>query len=581
MTWYAKAVGGLRDSGDFTVSRNGRAEYAVPCPAGTTGDCLPQERVPLARVSDDQIFFGSVRFDKYLRDGTALTMEGGLADVAGPVLQTGIGRVQLLDVRRPWARLNFGSDRLNLLASYTGRKAPTQLALGPGTNLALDDDRFQVEAQGNWALRQNRVTVVLGASAAIESIDTFDTNRGAQTLLFEPVDANQQAIFGQADWKVTKQLKLTLASRGDWNSLHAFQFSPKGSAVYTLVPNQSVRFTYNEAFQAPNYAELFLQTDAAPPVNLSALNAVCAPFGVNCGFGMTRVLAVGNKDLALERIKTWEVGYKGLLAGRALLTLDYYSSDSSNFVTDLLPQLGTALGRVNSNFGPWQPPPGLPAQAAALVRTLAPPILSNNLDGSNVLAAASYANLGKVNTQGVDLGVDYYFWPGWRSAFTYSWFDFSVEDELPGFSTLLLRMHLCIGSLALGYHRGRVDADFNVRWVDDFRWGVGPFQGDVESYATADVTAHYDVGKRVILGLNIANLFDDKHWESFGGNLLRRRALASVNGGGEALPACPAGPHLKARITHGSGVGRLVRTDSQTPFLERRRARERSASVGH
>ena len=133
-----------------------------------------------------------------------------------------------------------------------------------------------------------------------------------------------------------------------------------------------MRFTYNEAFQAPNYAELFLQTDAAPPVNLSALNAVCAPFGVNCGFGMTRVLAVGNKDLALERITTWEVGYKGLLAGRALLTLDYYNSDSSNFVTDLLPQLGTALGRVNPNFGPWQPPPGLPAQAAALVRTLAP-----------------------------------------------------------------------------------------------------------------------------------------------------------------------------------------------------------------
>ena len=74
MTGTCKAVGGLRDSGDFTVSRNGRAEYAVPCPAGTTGDCLPQERVPLARVSDDQIFFGSVRFDKYLRDGTALTM---------------------------------------------------------------------------------------------------------------------------------------------------------------------------------------------------------------------------------------------------------------------------------------------------------------------------------------------------------------------------------------------------------------------------------------------------------------------------------------------------------------------------
>lgn len=530
--WYAKAVGGVRDSGDFTVSRNGHAEYTVPCPAGTTGDCLPQERVPLARVSDDQIFFGGLRVDKYLRDGMALTMEGGLADVAGPVLQTGIGRVQLVDVKRPWARINFNTGHLNLLTSYTGRKAPTQLALGPGTNLALDDDRFHVEGQANWLMAQNAVAVVLGASAATESVDTFDKTRGAQTLLFEPINATQQAIFGQVDWNITKQLRLVGAGRGDWNTLHSFQFSPKGSLVYSVVPSQSVRFTYNEAFQVPNYAEYFLQTDAAPPANLSGLNAVCAPFGVDCGFGMTRILAVGNQDLVLEQIKTWEIGYKGLLGGRALMTLDYYNSNSSNFVTDLLPQLGTALGRINTHFGPWQPPPGLPAQAAALVRSLAPAILSNNRDGSNVLVGASYANFGKVNTRGVDVGLDVYLGPVWRSAVTYSWFDFTIEDELPGFMTLLLpNAPTHRFSFGLGFDRGRFDADFNVRWVDEFRWSVGPFQGDVDAYATADVTAHYDVGKRLTVGVNIANLFNDKHWESFGGDLLRRRALVSVQWG--------------------------------------------------
>ena len=511
------------------MSRNGAAEYTEPCAPGTSGDCLPQEAVPLGRTDDDQIFFGGVRFDKYLANGMVLTMEGGLADIAGPVFQTGIGRVQLIDVKRPWARFNFNSDRFNLLAYYSGRDAPEQIALASGSNLALDTYRIQFEGQPNWSVDQDRVQVVLGASTGVEDIDSFDQNLRRQTLMLQPVDSDQQAIFGQADWNITEQLKLVFAGRADFSSLHESQFSPKGSVVYTIDPNHSVRFTYNEAFQVANYSEFFLQADVAPPANLSPLNAFCAPFGVDCGFGITRVLALGNDGLELEKIETWEIGYKGILAGRAFLTLDYYNSDASNPVTDLLPQLGTALGRVNPSFGPWEAPAGLPAPVAAAIRAAAPPILSNNVDGSNILAAASYTNFGQVNTQGVDVGLNYYFPGGWRSAFAYSWFDFAIEDELPGFDTLLLpNSPENMFSLGLGYGRDRLDAGFSLRWVDDFRWGVGPFQGDVESYTTVDVTANYDLTRQVTVGLNIANLFDDNHWESFGGDILRRRALASL-----------------------------------------------------
>ena len=34
--WWGKVVGGLRQSGDFTVSRVGAAEYSVPCTATIT-----------------------------------------------------------------------------------------------------------------------------------------------------------------------------------------------------------------------------------------------------------------------------------------------------------------------------------------------------------------------------------------------------------------------------------------------------------------------------------------------------------------------------------------------------------------
>jgi outer membrane receptor protein involved in Fe transport len=104
-SWYMKVTAGLRDSGDFTRSRNGAAEYSRPCTSSADIDCLPQEATPLTLVSDDNIVFGSVRADKYFSDSSLLTLEAGIADLEGPTFQTGIGRVQLVDVERPWARV--------------------------------------------------------------------------------------------------------------------------------------------------------------------------------------------------------------------------------------------------------------------------------------------------------------------------------------------------------------------------------------------------------------------------------------------------------------------------------------------
>jgi outer membrane receptor for ferrienterochelin and colicins len=529
--WYAKVAGGLRHSGDFSVSRRGAAEYSVPCPQPQAGsiNCLPQEAVFPARIDDNEVFFGSVRADKYFDNGMILAMEGGLADVAGPIIQTGVGRTQVTDSSRPWARFNLSVDRVNLLAAYTGRHAPGQLALSSGTNSTLTSHTFQFEGQTNRSLRQDRIHVVLGASAVFENVDSFDKGRQRQSLLFEPISSQQQALFGQADWQVVPSLKLVLGGRGDFSSLHKFKFSPKASAVYSIAPSHSVRLTYNEAFQVPNDSEFFLQADATGPANLTALNAFCAPFGVDCGFGITRVLAVGNEDLELEQIRTLEGGYKGLVGARALVSADYHRSRASNFITDLLPQLGTPLGRINPNFGPWNAPAGLPPAAAALVRAAAPPTLSNNIDGSNVLAVASYTNFGRVNTQGADFAVNYVFSPEWRGSLTYSWFDFQIENPQPGFESMVLpNSPEHTFSLGLGYSRSRLSADFGMRWVDGFRWAVGAFQGDVEPYSTADLTVNYRLTRVLKVGLNIANVFDDKHWETFGGDILRRRALVSL-----------------------------------------------------
>ena len=535
--WYFKLLGGIRQTGDFALSRNGAAEYAVPCGGGVSTNCLPQEAVPLDPLDDNEISFVTLRFDKDFDNGQLLTFEGSQASVEGPVVQTGIGRVQLKELDKPYFRVNYNTPHWNVIVSQTERDAPSQTALGSGGNLVLDTSRESIEVQTNWDLG-DRARVVGGASYSEEDIDTFDPGTGRQSLIFQPVTNEMSALFAQLDWELSDKVKLVLAARSDENDLHDTQFSPKAALVYSIDSNNTLRLTYNEAFQVANYSEFFLQAPVAPPITaLAAVEAgICTPFGVSCGLGFVPILAVGNAKLDLEEIETVELGYSGILGGKAYLTIDYYQSQNTNFITDLIPQLGTALGRVNPAFGAYQPPADLPpAVQDILVATLAGAlgpsfaIMSNNLDGAPILAAVSYANFGDVDTEGIDLGLNYYVDEEWTARFTYSWFDFDIQNDLPGFANLLVpNTPESKMSLGLSYTADEWDFAIDGRWVDDFPWAVGPFQGTVESYTTVDLSFNYLLNDSWKVGVNIANAFDEEHWESFGGDIIDRRALGNV-----------------------------------------------------
>ncbi len=542
--WYVKVVAGSRSSGDFSRSRTGAAEYSVPCTLTGQTDCLPQE-VPLVRVDDNEIRYGGLRVDKYWGNGSTLTLEGGTADIAGPLFQTGIGRVQLLDVQRPWARARWSDDHWNVQLNYTRRDAPRQHSLSSGLNLALDTERLGVEAQGHWRLAGDRMRLVVGGSHTREDLDSFDPATGRQSLMFAPVDADASALFGQLNYEFRPTFEAVFAARWDESSLHSSQVSPKAALVWNPAPNHTLRLTYNEAFQVANYSEFFLQAPAGPPLDLSGVEGICSSEMVDCGFGngVTPLLALGNANLDLEQVTSWELGWSGIFARSSFVTVDVYRAENDDFITDLLPQCGTPLGtcatptdRVNPTFGPYRPPATLSGAGqtmllSALQMSLGPffPLLSNNLDGAPILAAASYTNFGRVDTRGVDVSLNHFIDGEWTIQVSYSWFDYDVAQTAPGLSDLLLPNspeHKVSGGVR--YAGKRLDGDLLVRWTDGFRWVVGPFQGDVRSYETVDLNANYRFGQAWKAGVTIANLLDDEHYESFGGDLLGRRALGHL-----------------------------------------------------
>ncbi len=559
--WAAAVTGDYRKSGDYAVSRNGHAEYSSPCTAPGQIDCLPQESVPLPRPDDDQMALGSARLDRLFGDGSFLTLGGGYLQEKGPVETTDIGRVQVLDGERKWAQVSYDALPYDLRGSYTGRAAGQQIDLATGENLALDSRTFQGQGDTSWSFQQDRVRLLGGIWYQDEQTDSEDKSGpvrptlllpdNQETLLFQRVRASSEAAYAQVEWNPAAALQLVAGGRYDSSALWSSQFSPRLGLSWALAPGQVVRLRYDRSFRAPTEEQLFLQHDVAAPVNLSSLENICTLEGVPCGFDLnfhpgsapgpgiaaTRVLAVGNSNLEPEHVTSYEAGYTGVFGPHVLITLDVYRSQHTDVITDLLPQLGTSLGRVNSQFGPYVYSPFLSAAAqaqlaAGLQSLLGPlrPYLTTNVDGTPILAMESYTNYGAVDAWGGDFGLRLTLAAGLIAGLNYSYFDGTPRDAAPDLAYLLsANTPRHRAGASLGWSGGPVDVAADYRWVDSFFWVSGPFAGTVPSYGLVDLAGKIHLGPHWALGVDVANLLDKKHFETFGGDILRRRALGSVS----------------------------------------------------
>lgn len=529
---FLKIQGGYHESEDFYQSRVDSLEYSRPCTDTITTDCLFLEAAPLP-LDEDKLAFGNIRLDKDFDERRTLAVEAGYSDTEGPLFSTNSGRFQLIDVTRPWARINFNTPRWNALAYYNDREAEA-LTLLAGSASFADSHRLAGELQGWWQVGE-KGRLVAGAWAQDEEVDTANP-QGVQTLLFEVSGSDKQAVFAQLDWEVSDRLKLVGAARWDDSSLHDDQLSPKVALVWAPTPRHTFRLGYNEAFLSPNYPEFFLRVPLAPPLDLSPFEAFCTPAGVDCGFGRpVDLLAVGNENLDVESIESFELGYNALLGHRSFLTVDLYRTQIQDFVQVLVPQLGTRLGRANPDFGPYAPPSALPdATAQALLDSLQGALgplfflLSNDsLSDDPIFALNTIVNFGEVETRGAEVSFNHALNRRLSLDFNYAYLDFEVQDELPE-APLAANGPEHKANLGLTYNHRRLSASANLRWVDDFRWAEGLLRGPVPSYEVLNVAGIYDVTDAWQVGLNVSNLLDDVHYEAFSGDLLERRVVAHV-----------------------------------------------------
>ena len=414
--------------------------------------------------------YGSGRVDYDFEDGSVLATEAGLSQVENEIYVTGIGRVQVKRAQKPWARVDYTTRSVNIQLWTSGRtsKEP-QLSLSTGLPLEEYSHQYQGDFQYHFSTLEDKLFVVSGVSYRYQTIDTKGT------LMLDTHRDHNSGLYAQVEYRFTDYIKAVAAARWDHSTLHPTQFSPKAAVVWTVNANHSLRATFNRAFQAPNYSELFL--------------FVLHP---------TSALAyIGNSDLTVEKINGFELGYKGIFENAVFLTVDAYYNQLSDFITDLAPG-------VNPKYT------GTP------------------FIGGRERTVWSYGNAGKVEERGFELGVNYYYSEELLLSANYAYFDFTILEK--GKNDILLpnapRYKLNAGVTYTG--SGGYELGVKVKYVPTFEWAAGIYEGTILAYTMVDVSGRYHVTGNLDIGLSIANLFNRKHYEIFGGSVLGRRAIASL-----------------------------------------------------
>jgi iron complex outermembrane receptor protein len=497
-------------------------ESAFGTPGPVTGD-----------IDAGRQFDGRLRIDRYFSNGSYGTAEGGYAQAENGVIYSQVGRSQINEAKRPWARLAWSSERASVMAYYTGRNGD-QTSLGSGVVAKESSGIVHLEGQFNREFAGDRGRYVAGASIRNTSIDS----RG--TLLLPEADGrNDQnyALFGQVEYDVARSLKAIIAGRLDAGTRFDGQFSPKLGLVFHPRLNHSWRVTYNRAYLTPSALAKYLSFPVGLPADLMALeNGLRAAFGpaldgVPEGTLFTTsaavpILALGNEHMLSEKIHGFELGYKGQL-GRVFATVDLYRDEISDFTTDI-------RAGVNPSFGPWTAPDAVPAEARGALEGAVTgaigPALTRLRDGSSALVV-SFGNTGKATEWGAELSAGASLTTSLSAQLSYAHHEFRLDhDEFAPEDTVFSNTPKNSWSLSSTYSgpQGlRVRA--SVRAADPFRYRTTQWRGLVPHTTTVDANVMYPFTDRLRVSVVATNVLDERRFQVFGGSIIGRRIVGSVS----------------------------------------------------
>ena len=549
---------GYTRSDDWTRSRTAKdgsdwkEEYA---PTAATPPTSPgPERVALNGQTTDAAtgraldtpdplvtVYGSARVDYYAANRSIVTFEGGAAQEENPVFTIGSGRNQARRLVRPWARLAWDAGGSGVSAWYSGLSLPEMVRLASGEPVYTSEAAFHLEGRTSQSFAREAGRLVVGASVQDNEVNSNGTILG---LAYDDRSDQYYGAFAQLEYRVGL-VRVIGAVRWDDANLYAPQLSPKAAFVFTPTKNHALRVSVNRAFLTPSLPTLFAASAAGTGVqNLSAIEAQLradpsvgpALAAVPNGTLFTNSAAVpesslGNPVLAPQTVTSYEAGYKGQIGWRAFITLDAYAARIENFTTSMLPG-------VNPLYPRWTAPPEVPAADRATVESAVRNALAprgsavqnglTRLPDATTAVVLSFANVGTVDEWGVEFGSSISLSRVLTTSASYAWYNSAIRDNVAG-NVLSPNTPRNKGVISLTYAgRQGIDVGVDARIVSGYHWTMGLWDGDIPASQMVNLSAGYRINPHLRVFANATNLFDQQHFEVYGGSVIGRRVLAAL-----------------------------------------------------
>jgi len=354
-----------------------------------------------------------------------------------------------------------------------------------------------------------------------------------------PVDAsspkrifiNQYGVYTQISKTITEKLKITGSIRYDKSDNFDGHFTPRFSAVYSINQNNNLRASFQTGFRNPDTQAQYIYFSNGPgtPTLLGGVPDVASRYGIYGNGSWTQAsysnfvnnggqidangnVTAGNSSLLQfanlsyvkpEQLWSYEVGYKGVIATKLLIDLNYYYSSYNNFLGEqyvVSNHQTTHQGTVTNAGSVWFP----------------------------------YTNTSStITSNGIGLGLTYNLPKSFIITGNYNYATFS--GQLPAgfqanFNTPQNRYSIGVGNRKLIQNLG---FNVNFRYQDAFSWESSYVGGtgvaNIPSYGVLDAQVTYKVTTmKSVFKIGGTNLGGNDYRTNFGAPFIGQMYYVSI-----------------------------------------------------
>lgn len=314
--------------------------------------------------------------------------------------------------------------------------------------------------------------------------------------------------------KEVGNFKLSATARIDKNVNFNWLATPAASIVWTPRENQYFRLSFASAIRNPTLTDQYLNLRVGPATLVGNLNGFNNLITLE-SFNTYRNGLLNPNDLVYlnvapikpEKVKTFELGYRSTLFQKFYVDAGYYFNIYNDFI-------GYNIG-LTMDFDPIFKLP--------------------NFNSIKVWRVASNARQ-QVTTQGIALGLNYYFGTYYMIQTNYSWNKLITQETdpiVPAFNTPEHKYNIGLSGRdipLLGSRRSTIGFNVNYKWIKGFVFEGSPqFTGNIPTYSLLDAQVSVNANRlNTVFKLGASNILNNQQFQVYGGPRIGRMAYASM-----------------------------------------------------